>query len=305
MCSHSAGDSSELFVFISANDGLAGGVGTSLASPLALRTALGIRALFGNRLSPLALKALLIHTATPHDHHDPDEHGWGRILSDIEQVVVCHDGVARVVYQGTLTPAQYLRAQLPIPSTTLQGKVAITATLAYATQVEPEQPSDYTCSGLELVFRPNADRSRGPGSRVAKSSPFFKKGPTAVATMRSGAYEWETVRHATRSMYGSSLHDPVFDIHYNARFGGHDGTSQAQKLRYAMVITVESKHTPNLYDEVLRHLSQPAHGASAEVGYHSRSHFRRIGLLEESMALVGGPMEGSARRVFVIDHQRA
>ena len=70
--------------------------------------------------------------------------------------------------------------------------------------------------------------------------------------MRSGAYEWETVRHATRSMLGSSLHDPVFDIHYNARFGGHDGTSQAQKLRYAMVITVESKRTPDLYDEVLR-----------------------------------------------------
>ena len=71
------GDSSELFVFISADNGLAGGVGTSLAAPFALRTALGIRALFGNRLSPLALKALLIHTATPHDPHDPDEHGWG------------------------------------------------------------------------------------------------------------------------------------------------------------------------------------------------------------------------------------
>lgn len=246
------GDSSELFVFISADNGLAGGVGTSLASPSALRTALGIRALFGKRLSSLALKALLIHTATPHDPHDPDEHGWGRILSDIEQIVVCGDGVARVVYQGTLTPAQYLRAQLPIPSTTLPGKVAITATIAYATQVEPEQPSDYTRSGLALVFRPHAGRFQGPGSRVADSSPFFKKGPTAVATMRSGAYEWETVRHGTRSMLGSSLHDPVFDIHYNARFGGHDGTSQAQRLRYAMVITVESRRTPDLYDEVLR-----------------------------------------------------
>jgi hypothetical protein len=44
----------------------------------------------------------------------------------------------------------------------------------------------------------------------------------------------------------------VFDIHYNARLGGHDGTSTAPRLRYAMVITVESARTPDLYDRVLR-----------------------------------------------------
>ena len=64
--------------------------------------------------------------------------------------------------------------------------------------------------------------------------------------------QWETVRHASATMYGSSLLNPVIDIHYNARAEGHDGTSQAQRVRYAMVITVESRHRPDLYNEVLR-----------------------------------------------------
>ena len=247
------GTSLEPFLAVSASNELVESLGTSFAAPLALRTAAGIRALFGNRIGPLALKALLVHTATQRNLHDPIEHGWGRIRTDLQQIVVCGDGVARVVYQGTLNPGKYLRAQLPVPSAPLKGSVKITATIAYATEVEPDYLSHYTRSGLKLVFRPHADRSRSPNSTVAQSSSFFTKSPVAAtATMSSSAQQWETVRHATLTKRGSSLHNPVFDIHYNARSEGHDGTSQAQKVRYAMVITVESKHRPDLYDEVLR-----------------------------------------------------
>ena len=247
------GTAPEPFLTVSAQNELVESCGTSFAAPLALRTAVGVRALFGNRLGPLALKALLVHTATQHNPHDPVEHGWGRIRTDLQQIVLCGDGVARVVYQGTLTPGKYLRAQLPVPSAPLRGNVTITATVAYATEVEPDYLSHYTRSGLELVFRPHADRSGGPNSTVAKSKSFFKRSPVAAtATMSSSAQQWETVRHTTSNMRGSSLHSPVFDIHYNARSEGHDGTSQARKVRYAMVITVESKHMPDLYNEVLR-----------------------------------------------------
>jgi hypothetical protein len=40
-------------------------LGTSFASPYLLRSAVGIRAILGAELSPLAIKALLVHAADP------------------------------------------------------------------------------------------------------------------------------------------------------------------------------------------------------------------------------------------------
>ena len=40
--------------------------GTSFAAPTVMRTAIGVRTIFGDRLDPLTLKALLIHTAERH-----------------------------------------------------------------------------------------------------------------------------------------------------------------------------------------------------------------------------------------------
>ena len=52
-------------------------------------------------------------------------------------------------------------------------------------------------------------------------------------------------------MRGSSLKNPVFDIHYNAREGG-GSTQTANRIRYALVVTVCSPRTPDLYDRVVR-----------------------------------------------------
>ena len=243
----------ELFLTVSTGGSLVGVNGTSYASPATLRLAVAVRSLFGERLDPLVLKALLIHTAEQHNHWDPQEHGWGRVRPEIEPIIMCSDGTARVVYRGSLTPAKYLRAQLPIPSGTLEGNVTITATLTFATAVEPEQPSNYTQSGVNVVFRPDRTRFSSANSTVAKSAPFFgQRLFSADAPLRADAHRWETVLHGTVTKRGSSLNHPVFDIHYNARLGGHDGTVHASKLRYAMVITVESRRTPDLHDRVLR-----------------------------------------------------
>ncbi len=243
----------EPFLTVAHNRSVVSTGGTSFAAPSALRTALGVRGLFGDRLDPLALKALLIHTAEPCNHHDLHEHGWGRVRGGLEPIVMCGDGMARVVYQGTLTPAKYLRAQLPVPAEQLAGNVKIAATLTFATAIEPDQPSNYTQSGVEVRFRPDETRFGSASSTVAKTSSFFgKRAYAPEAELRADAHKWETVLHETVTKRGSSLNNPVFDIHYNARVGGHDGTMQAPKLRYAMVITVESARTPDLYDRVLR-----------------------------------------------------
>ena len=48
-----------------------------------------------------------------------------------------------------------------------------------------------------------------------------------------------------------SLNRPVFDIHYNARSEGRDDAS-ADKIRYALVVTVEAPRVKDLYDRVVR-----------------------------------------------------
>ena len=225
--------------------------GTSFAAPTVMRTAIGVRTIFGDRLDPLTLKALLIHTAERHPDHDHAEVGWGRAQSDLESIIVCPDGTARVLYQGELTPAKYLRAQLPIPDDGLLGMVTITSTLTFATRVDPEQPSNYTRAGIDIAFRPDIDRFE-PGASSARTRPFFDRHAYANETgLRNDAHKWETVLHDTKRMRASSLNRPVFDIHYNARELGH-GASSPEKIRYAMVITVDAPKTPDLYDRVLR-----------------------------------------------------
>ena len=88
--------------------------GTSFASPLALRTAIGVRTYLGSIIQPISLKAMLIHHSDAAGHHC-HEVGWGRIPSEVEKMIVCGPGAAHVLYQGTLEPGKYLRARIPVP----------------------------------------------------------------------------------------------------------------------------------------------------------------------------------------------
>lgn len=98
--------------------------GTSFATPNVLRMTLGIRAHFGDKLSPLALRALLIHAADD-GRHDRQEVGWGRVPEELADLVVCPEGMTRVVYQGRLTPSATIRARVPMPKERLEGHVTI------------------------------------------------------------------------------------------------------------------------------------------------------------------------------------
>ncbi len=224
--------------------------GTSFASPAALRMGLGIRAHFGRRLRPLALKALLVH-CSEEAGHDRRQIGWGRIPNSVEDFVICSDGAARVVYQGELTSAQYLRAQIPIPAEQMQGYVTIRATFCYATQTDPQDPGNYTRSGLDVVFRPHEDRIDSKTGQVKTDSFFQIKDYSTETELRHDAHKWETTLHREKRKLGRSLKNPVFDIHYNARMEGGPFRS-TNKIRYALVITVESLQTKDIYDRIVR-----------------------------------------------------
>ncbi|WP_143711731.1 MULTISPECIES: S8 family peptidase [Paenarthrobacter] len=247
------GSNTEPFVVYSSSDDqtIAHTQGTSFASPAALRRAVAMRTHFGDRLSPLALKALLIHSAGDGGHERADV-GWGRIPGALEDIMVCGDGEVRVVYQGELTPGRYLRAQIPMPDRGLSGKVKIAATFTYATLTDPQDPGNYTRSGLVVTFRPHDQKFAKDDALDPQSKPFFKK--TAFdteGTLRGDAQKWETVLNREQGFMAKSLRNPVFDIHYNARTNGGQAIG-AERIRYALVVTVTSPRTPDLYDQVVR-----------------------------------------------------
>jgi hypothetical protein len=236
-------------------------IGTSYASPTAMRSAVGVRACLGGALGPLAIRALLINRATTMKAHKKRESGWGRVQHAVADLVTSNDMTVHIVYQRTIGPAEYLRAEIPMPDRELPGLVDIVATFVFAADTDPHHTINYTRAGLEVKFRPHSKqfgittdkdgkkkRTKDPTTR-----PFFSLGAmykSTEAEMRTDAHKWETVLHRQRRFKGSSLHDPVFDIHYNAREGGAD-PAEAEPIDFALVVTVHCKNDAQLYNNIV------------------------------------------------------
>jgi Subtilase family len=230
--------------------------GTSFASPYLLRNAVGIRAVLGQDLTPLAIKTLLVHSARQNGF-DRAEVGWGKVPDSLPEIITSPPGVARVVYQGELKPGKYLRASIPIPKAGLQGRVRLKATFCFASPVDPQEASCYTRAGLEITFRPDIRKiSKDKGTGKFKAQPdsksFFETYNYATEEERRADWgKWETTLHAEHGFIGTSLRGPVFDIHYNAREAGA-ATVGADKIKYALVVTVEAAKHQDLYNEILQ-----------------------------------------------------
>ena len=232
--------------------------GTSFSSPIALRLATGVRAHFGDHISPLATRALLVHAAHA-EAHDRADVGWGRIPEDLESLVVCPDGMVRVVYQGKIAPKRAIRAPIPVPDDPLPGNVTIRATFCYATKTDAAFPGAYTRAGLAVTFRPHDQRmgtykdEKGVTrqSTMPATAPFFQKSDfDPEKELRHDAHKWETTLHKEITKRGSGLRNPAFDVHYVAREEGGDGAPD-DELDYALVVTVSSKRVQDLYNRVV------------------------------------------------------
>ena len=226
-------------------------LGTSFAAPLALRAAVGIRAVLGREVRPLTTKALLIHGCELHETEDVDAIGWGKVPRDLRTLITCGDGVARIVYQGELKSGKFLRAPVPLPKSALTGNVKITATFCYASPVDPQDASAYTKAGLGITFRPHSGKMPSKDSQYAKSYSFFPSNEWRTeAEQRADLGKWETVLHSNHTFRGSSLKDSVFDVHYNARDSGAPLTG-SERIPYALVITVDAPRHADIYQQIL------------------------------------------------------
>jgi hypothetical protein len=230
---------------------LAATLGTSFSSPLALRSAIGIRAILGDEVHPLSIKALLIHGCELEELQNALDVGWGRVPQDMNQLITCGDGVARIIYQGELRSGKFLRAPVPLPIGQLQGNVILRATFCYASPVDPQDASAYTKAGLSVTFRPHSEKRKGKSANAASYSFFPASDFRTEAELRADLGKWETVLHATHTFRGSSLLEPTFDIHYNARESGGTVTSGSTQIRYALVVTVHAPRHATLHQDIL------------------------------------------------------
>jgi hypothetical protein len=216
--------------------------------------AVGVRSILGPDITPLAIKALLVHCAD-RNGQSAIEVGWGRVPDNLADIINCPDGRVRVVYQGELLPGKYRRAHVPVPHGGINGKIKMRATFCYACPVEPQEAAAYTCAGLEITFRPDL-KTRAKNSKMAKSRGFFSMAEYATEDERRSDFgKWETVLHGKHSMLGSTLKNPAFDIHYNAREGG-SGTRDAGPIKYALVITIDAPKHKTIYEDVLKVYSE-------------------------------------------------
>lgn len=224
--------------------------GTSYASPYALRMGMGVRAHFGNSLSMLAIKSLLVHCSEPGKQLPVQEIGWGRVAQDIDSIVICPDGEARVVYQGELTPGQYLRTPVPLPSEKIDGMVTLTATFCFACQTDPEDPSNYTRGGLDVTFRPHTEKFDEDAIHPKSKSFFRRTDFDTEKELRLDAHKWETTLHRRQRFRSTTLKDPVFDVHYQVREAGK--ASGGDRIKYALIITLSAPKVKNLYQRIVQ-----------------------------------------------------
>ncbi len=228
--------------------GVVGVCGTSFSSPLTLRTAVGVAASLDYPLTPMAVKALLIHHSDKNKEHRFDV-GWGRFPEEVENVITCADNEATLIYQGVLTASQWLKAQIPFPDIPLNGDITLTATFCYATKFDPEHPVNYTRSGLEVTFRKN---SNGDTSSFFSNNNMYQK----EQDLRRDGHKWETSLHHQRRFRKTSLDHPSFDIVYRAREGGKSvPLTEIDPLPYALIVTLGVNNTPGIYNNILQRYS--------------------------------------------------
>lgn len=239
------GDQDKPFTIYSPLTGMISGTGgTSFASPLTLRSAIGVKTLLDHEISPLTSKALLLHHTQKKNLPQP-EIGWGHFPENIDNIIYCGDNEATVVYQGELKPSQYMRAPIPFPDIPLTGKIGIKATFCFSTNVDPEHPVNYTRSGLVVTFRPKG------GDGDTKSFFSLSNLYETEQDARSDAHKWETTLHRDQNFLSKSLDHPCFDIVYQAREKGQPAdNSELSPLPYVLVVTIYSKKDLQIYNSI-------------------------------------------------------
>lgn len=251
--------------------------GTSFSAPVVTH-ALADLATRLPRVNSSVLRAFAVHFAERHRAYKAkrDEFGFGRLPLSFADALDCTPDEVHVLYVDQIARGDILGYQVPLPRS-FTGAAKMSVTLAYASPVEPTQPTEYTSASLELTFRPNrnmfrfspptgsseqarvvdltSDEARGllTSGWTSGQEPVTKtlSGSASLneADLRDSG-KWETLRHYRVGLAAGEVNDPRLEVRYVARRAGAlDGSPT--EVPFALIISVtDPASSAVLYDGV-------------------------------------------------------
>jgi hypothetical protein len=272
------GTNSDPFYGVDNDGGALSFYGTSCSAPLVTNSLAGLAQLLGQeRLTAINLRAFALHFTEPcRPGLQPVEVGLGVFRRAYDFLVDGPPNQAHVLYSGTIARDEYVPLALPVPDG-LTGPVSIRYTLVTSTSVDASDSVDYTRAGLEVTFRPHANifafskegaktvklntvsQSAQAGSLLQQG---YRLGSEPVTdnighTVRQNERalradgKWDSVRTGAHTYRDAAqkVYRPRLDISHLARESGVL-VSGSPDLRWSLLVSVESKASGSLYDDV-------------------------------------------------------
>lgn len=251
--------------------------GTSFAAPVTTH-ALAELITRLPRVNSSVLRAFVTHFAEPHRSSNKLRHevGYGRHALSFEDALQCDPDEAHVLIVDEIERGELLGYQVPVPAG-LAAKLDLRLTLAYATPVDPTEPTEYTNAALEMLLRPHHQmysfgppaglkakrltldvrtdeardliiegwkQSQEPAARTLGAP----KGSNEAQLRDSG--KWETVRFHKVGFKPGEVELPRLEVGYVARRTGAIDNAPS-KVPFALLISIRDKDAGGLlYDAV-------------------------------------------------------
>jgi hypothetical protein len=263
------GDTNHPFkVFVANQDGSAfcmDSAGTSYAAPLAGAMAghLLHRIEDESIITPQTAKALMIHNAFQSEWEEAC--GWGPLNKTIDQMLTCNQHEVTLIYNGEIPLKKRAILHIPIFQDIAKDiRARIMWTIAYASDVVPTMPDEYTLGGTNVVFRPHCETFRVNNKKVVRdNNPEYFDSLVASGKIKPtmapisdqkiehikrcmteeearDAGKWDTVMHFwTKEKPLQNLKNPTIDIHAIPRADWELPESKPTALPYACVVTIK------------------------------------------------------------------
>jgi len=249
--------------------------GTSFSAPLVANFCAKLINQFDEEISPLTLRALLIHFANHPEDIVDIELGYGKLPNDVLDILLCSSSKVSTIYKGTLYPAKY--AQIPIFIPELNGyenrdKINIRWTIATLSKTSPLHVEDYTMASIKDTFYPNKYKFTFKSSGRSKVVDVIEEEELAKELLNKGwkkskspksnsselykdeeelreeKFKWDTIVHREKNKWYSSVKEPYIKIH------ALDRLSNSDKIDFSIITTVELKddYSGNLYNDTVQ-----------------------------------------------------
>jgi len=257
---------------------LSGTNGTSFSCPSVTGIAGALYHSQTGILNPLAIRAMVIHTAK--QLNEPQTHvGNGEALNSVDEILACEKNKVTIVYQDEIQFGQYNRLPILIPNDLPdKNRIKINWTIAYLPSINPNSPDEYTAEQLGVVFRPNDKKfsfspPKDSGEKLKQL--HISEDAIEIATLFSKGYKqsklpatkntkpkylteqdlrnegkWQdTVILGQGNTLSQNLSNPSLTLHFENRYGINRVEKQ-DSLNFACIITIEAKKTFDLYKKI-------------------------------------------------------